>query len=387
MRKHSAVWRRALAGAASAGALSLVAASPALATPGDFTVSGPASFPAAVAVGQTARQSYTVTNHTALSWEFGGIGFPPSGLSDLSWSVEPFVTCPSSGTSGIVAPGETCTIGVDFTPNSAGVHSFNFQLNFFPPAGGVGDQANIETVSATAYDVSLSLSPAAGLAFPDQPLGGIGPAQAVTVTALRPSTTVRSARVTGAALNDFLISHDGCSQTTLAAAGDHCTIWLRSSPTALGPRHATLEVAAGFETEAVSLAGAGVSPAPGPAGPQGDPGPAGPAGPSGPTGATGATGPAGPAGQIVCRNTALAKATCQILFAPGTWTTSPAATTAHYTVRRGHTLIARGTQRIGRDGRLRVRLARGLRPGRYRVTVTVGRGRHAHSLTRTVTIH
>ena len=38
----------------------------------------------------------------------------------------------------------------------------------------------------------------------------VGPAQAVTVTALRPSTTVSGTRVTGSALNDFLISNDGC---------------------------------------------------------------------------------------------------------------------------------------------------------------------------------
>src|SRR4051812_2006145 len=294
MAQHSAALRRALAGAAAGGgpapggaspgpaapraltargaaglpapraaagaALALATASTALAAPGDFTVSGPASFPAAVAVGQSATQSYTVTNHTASPWEFGGIGFPPNGLTDFSWSVNPFITCPSSGTSGVIAAGETCTIGVKFAPTSAGLHSFNFQLNFFPPGGGFGAQANIQTVSATAFDISLALSPGA-LAFGDQPLGTLGPAQAVTVTALRPSTTVSAARVTGAALNDFLISNDGCSQTTLAATGEHCTIWLRPSPTTLGPGHATLVVSAGAETETVDLAGNGI-PAP-----------------------------------------------------------------------------------------------------------------------------
>ena len=84
------------------------------------------------------------------------------------------------------------------------------------------------------------------------------------MTALRPSTTVGAARVTGTALNDFLISNDGCAQTTLPAIGDHCTIWVRSSPTALGPSHATLQVTAGAEAETVSLAGNGVPAAAGP---------------------------------------------------------------------------------------------------------------------------
>ena len=268
MAQHSAGLRRALAAAAAGATLALAAASPALATPGDFTVSGPASFPAAVAVGQSATQTYTVTNHTASPWEFGGIGFPPNGNGDFSWSVIPVLTCPSSGSTGVIAAGESCTIPVQFTPNSAGVHSLNFQLNFFPIGGGFGDQANIVTVTATGFDVALSLSPG-GLTFPDQPLGTVGPAQAVTVTALRASTTVSAARVTGAALNDFLISNDGCSQTTLAATGDHCTLWLRSSPTALGPSHAALQVTAGAETETVSLTGNGV---PAPAGVPGPPG-------------------------------------------------------------------------------------------------------------------
>ena len=74
---------------------------------------------------------------------------------------------------------------------------------------------------------------------------------------------------------------------------------------------------------------------------------------------------------------AVARATCQILFAPGAWTTG----SAHFAVRRGHTMIARGSPRETR-GRLVVRLTHGLRPGRYRVTVTTGRGR----LTRTVRV-
>src|SRR4051794_3557444 len=152
MAQHSGL---RLALAAAAAGFALATASPALATPGDFTVSGPATFPAAVAVGQTATQTYTVTNHTASPWEFGGIGFPPNGLSDLSWSVNPFITCPSSGTSGIIAAGETCTIGVRFAPNSAGLHSFNFQLNSSHPAA---DSAIRRTSRRSARPPSTSRS-------------------------------------------------------------------------------------------------------------------------------------------------------------------------------------------------------------------------------------
>jgi hypothetical protein len=87
----------------------------------------------------------------------------------------------------------------------------------------------------------------------------------------------------------------------------------------------------------------------------------------------------------VCRNNALAKATCRILFAPGTWTTGSTATWARYTLRHGHKVIARGSRRMA-GRRLVVRLSHRLRHGRYRITVTTGHGRHAHSLTRTVKV-
>jgi hypothetical protein len=87
----------------------------------------------------------------------------------------------------------------------------------------------------------------------------------------------------------------------------------------------------------------------------------------------------------VCRNTALARATCQILFAPGTWTTGSTSKWARYTVRHGHKVVARGSRRVAHH-RLVLRLSHRLRPGHYRITVTTGRGRHAHSHTRTVTV-
>jgi hypothetical protein len=57
----------------------------------------------------------------------------------------------------------------------------------------------------------------------------------------------------------------------------------------------------------------------------------------------------------------------------------------HYTVRHGHAVIARGSSRIvGR--RLVVHLSHRLRHGRYRITVTTGRGRHKQSFTRALRV-
>ena len=127
-----------------------------------------------------------------------------------------------------------------------------------------------------------------------------------------------------------------------------------------------------------------------PASVQGQPGPQGPPGPTGATGATGPPGPAGPqgpqgpigpqgpAGKIVCRDTRAAIVTCNLLFAPGTWAVAGPATIAHYTLSRGHTIYARGTERLGpsRSLRLAFRTTRHLRTGRYVLTVRLSRAGH-----------
>jgi Ca2+-binding RTX toxin-like protein len=125
----------------------------------------------------------------------------------------------------------------------------------------------------------------------------------------------------------------------------------------------------------------------GPAGANGQTGPAGaagatgPTGPAGPAGPTGAQGPAGPAGQVVCRNTATARATCTLLFAPGTWITQGGTLIVHATLTRGHTIYAlshqRGLQRLT-TVRLRATHPRTqpLTHGRYKLTVRVTDMKH-----------
>ena len=128
----------------------------------------------------------------------------------------------------------------------------------------------------------------------------------------------------------------------------------------------------------------------GPAGPQGAAGPQGLAGAQGPQGLVGATGPQGPpgpigpagpqgpAGVVICRNSALAKATCALLFPAGTWTVGVSAATDTYTLTRNHRTYATGTVRIRRGHRAVLRLKPGtqLPRGRYVLTILVGRKHH-----------
>ncbi len=114
-------------------------------------------------------------------------------------------------------------------------------------------------------------------------------------------------------------------------------------------------------------------------GTQGPAGPAGPQGPAGQQGATGAQGPAGPqgppgpAGKVVCRNTAAAEVLCSLLFPDGTWDSAPAAArTATLRLVKGSRTFARGKAVLS-SGHMRVRLkdARTVKPGRYRLVIRV----------------
>lgn len=76
----------------------------------------------------------------------------------------------------------------------------------------------------------------------------------------------------------------------------------------------------------------------------------------------------------MCRNTELAKVTCALLFAPGTWSVS--GTTVSYALSRDHLVYARGAMRLGsrRAVQLPLKATRRLRSGRYLLTLELSRG-------------
>jgi hypothetical protein len=216
----------------------------------------------------------------------------------------------------------------------------------------------------------------------------------------------------GADAVDFTVASDGCAGKVVQS-GASCRLGVRFSPSGTGSRTATITLVDNESTPgAISLTGTGVAPNAGPQGPQGQTGPQGPAGatgatgPAGATGATGATGPVGatgatgatgpvgpvgprgPAGKPVCRNTALARVTCSLLFAPGTWVIESAGTSASYTLSRGHIVYARGTSRLGgkRSVRAALRDTRHLPAGRYVLTVRLTDGRHRMTTRLVVTV-
>lgn len=113
------------------------------------------------------------------------------------------------------------------------------------------------------------------LGFGIQPLGTFGAPAALTITNTgHGNLDVEAARVTGAAVDDFLVSHDTCTASTLPV-GDTCTVGVRFGPGASGARSATLAVTSNDPASPLRIAldgTAGQLPQ-GPQGPSGSPGP------------------------------------------------------------------------------------------------------------------
>jgi hypothetical protein len=210
--------------------------------------------------------------------------------------------------------------------------------------------------------------------FGDVVVGTRSPVVYVPVRATPEPATITA--VEDPANNEFTVLAETCSGVTVTAT-DECFVGVQFHPLqtpGLRESSVSLRGAANAEIGVIELDGNGiVAPsdgAPGPAGPAGDPGATGApgaGGPSGPAGAPGATGPQGRPGraiQATCTTRGRPpKTSCRIVVLPE----ETAATAFRVRLLRGGKTVARGSAR--RAGRVTLRQARRLRPGRYTLVV------------------
>jgi 3',5'-cyclic AMP phosphodiesterase CpdA len=184
----------------------------------------------------------------------------------------------------------------------------NESMREYTDAASLAPITTQQTVDVVAYSGPGPRLDVATPVFPSQPVGTIGPGQAIAVTnggdaplvisdaAIRP--------VTGSPAGEFLLADNGCKDATVAP-GATCTVLVRFAPSVVDvTRKAELVLSANTADPQTVVALSGLSiPLPpgapggdGPAGPQGPTGPAGPTGPSGSDGADGADGQDGAAG-------------------------------------------------------------------------------------------
>ena len=195
-------------------------------------------------VGTTsAARTVTVTNSGNATLTIANIAIGGADPADFA---ETSSTCGSP-----VPSGKNCTIGVTFSPHSAGARSA--ALDITDNAAG-----SPQTVSLTGTGTApaVSLSPA-NLTFAAQKVGTTSAGQTVTLTNTGTgSLTLDSILVGGANASEFgLTNHCGA---TLAAAKS-CTFTVKFTPAATGTRTADVSIAdnAAGSPQTVGLTGTG----------------------------------------------------------------------------------------------------------------------------------
>ena len=216
-----------------------------------------------------------------LYWTNFGTGTIGRANLDGSGATQGFIAGASSP-SGVAVDGQhlywtnlgTDTIGRANLDGSGATPSF------------IAGASNPVGVAVDGGPAGSAVASAASLSFGTQPLGTFGAPQSVTITnAGHGDLQIDAARIADGDVDDFVVTHDTCSQSTLTIGGT-CTVRVRFGPSAGGERQAMLALTGNDTASPLQIALQGT------AGqlPQGPTGATGATGPTGATGATGATG-------------------------------------------------------------------------------------------------
>ncbi len=277
----------------------------------------------ALADGETLTlQAATLVSDTG-SYPFD-VRSPLVALENVPQTVAPdtafTVNAVAYGLDGAQAPGAGYLVSADngsaVTADSAGDTTLTLTgggyhvLDARQPADTEGNAPRALRRPICVYD-GTSDSPCAGtlsastVDLGTQARGTIGAAAPVVVTPALGRVTITGARLVSGDVDDFLLTSDTCTGTTVhsgtGAATPTCAVRVRFAPSVGGSRTAVLRVTSTATNGPldVMLTGTGGAPGtgtPGQPGDKGDKGDAGAVGANGATGATGANGPAGPVG-------------------------------------------------------------------------------------------
>ena len=200
----------------------------------------------------------TGDSSSAQTFTFSNDGEAETGALELSvtGAAAQFTTSNDTCTGAALEPGEECTADVTFAPTTVGAKNAQLVLNGTP-----GGSAAAQLSGRGTTPAALTISPI-GETYGTVATGSSGHLQTFTVTNTGGvDSGPLSTALAGADPGQFLKSGDNCDGATLAS-GETCTIDATFSPTANGPKTATLE-ATGTPggTVAADLAGIGAAPA------------------------------------------------------------------------------------------------------------------------------
>lgn len=164
-------------------------------------------------------------------------------------------------TGNTLAPGDSCSVGVRFKPNSAGTGLRDDELQANDGTGGVTYKGIAAIRGRGVEPAALSLSPSPSHVFPDTAINtSSDPVEfTVTNTGEQDSSAVTLSK-TGATAGHFLIQNDQCS-ADVVPGGQACTFEVVFHPTTSGTKSASVSATAttGGTTGTTGLSGNGVS--------------------------------------------------------------------------------------------------------------------------------
>jgi hypothetical protein len=307
----------------------------------------------------------------------GGIGRANLDGSDPTTVASPFI--PSADTStpaGVAVDGQY----IYWANASGGIGRANLDGSdpttvaspFIPSA----DTSVPVLLAVDAGPAGAATPSAPGLTFSSQPLDTYSTPQTLTVTDTgHGELQIASAQVSSGDVDDFLISHNTCSDATLWT-GDTCAIDVRFSPTATSTtngRSATLTLTSNDPTSPLSITLQGT----------------GGQLPQGPPGKTGPRGPAGKIELVTCKpvtkgkgkhKKTTQKCTTKLTSKPVKFKTGGDVSTA--VLSRGDIVYATGSAiRAGKNTKLLLTPLRKIRGGSYTLKLTHGQHRQRETIT------
>jgi hypothetical protein len=196
-------------------------------------------------VGTTsASQPVTISNTGNAALNISAVTISGTNPSDFAKSAD---TC----TGAAVAPNNTCTVSVTFTPSATGSRSAS--LNFTDNASNSPQTVSLSGTGAGPV-VSLSAAPT----FPSEPIGTTSPSQTVTLTNKGgASLTFTAISVTGPFAT--VASGTTCSTSSPVGASASCTVAVTFTPTAAGTASGNLSFSdnAPGSPQTIALSGTG----------------------------------------------------------------------------------------------------------------------------------
>ena len=211
---------------------------------GNAFTANPAAVTFTALANTTAHASVIFTNTAASA--SGQVALTLGGANAPRFAVE------SSTCTGVLAAGATCTVGVGFTPTTAGTFTATLTLT-----DGVSTAVTTLTGSGTVASTGITVSP--GLKdFGSVPLGSTSSFFSFTVKNIgsAPTGALTTVFDTGA-IGDYVLASNLCAGAIVTAQGT-CTFSIGFKPTQSGTRTASLKIADPASGAQVSVAVTGV---------------------------------------------------------------------------------------------------------------------------------